>query len=224
MIAKRDILMFTTERLMFGGDISDVWNNGSNEIKTSVWAKLQSCCIHYCFHGNMSEKIDNLMSTVLPFFKSTDAYTSEIDSILGNEDTKSQFLDILEFFKTSSLFQVFIAVFEKIDLSELDGEIDENSVDYETLMKNKSVQKLQETVTTVVKNKLSSGDISQADLNKDMVYMVGRIQTIFGDSMNEMMGGSTRKGPDPKVALSNSPEARRQRIVARLKRKLEEKK
>jgi hypothetical protein len=224
LIAKRDVSLFTTERLMFGGDVSDVWNNGTDEIKLNVWRKLQVCSIHYAFHGDMSEKFDNIMSTAMPFFKTTDAYTAELDSILEDKETKNQFLDLLEFFKQSHLFDMFVEVFEKVDLSEIDVEIDETVVDYEALQKNKSIQKLQETVTTVLKNKIRNGNISQADLNNDMVAMMGKIQTIFGESMNEMMGGATRKGPDPKIALSNTPEARKQRIVARMKRKLEEKK
>jgi hypothetical protein len=52
--------------------------------------------------------------------------------------------------------------------------------------------------------------------------ITSKVQAIFGDSMNDMLG--TRKGPDAKTALSNSPEARRARMVARLQRKVAEKK
>ena len=75
----------------------------------------------------------------------------------------------------------------------------------------------------MLQTKLSKGEFSQAVIVAEIQTLTVKFQEIFGDSLNEMIG-ATHKGPDGKTALSNSPEARRARMMARLKRKAEDKK
>jgi len=218
-LLQRKESLFDKERLIFGSDLSELWKELDSKTKTSIWKQIQSCCV-YCFlHGDISEKIEEIMSLLMPMFKKMDGYNEEIDKILGKEDSKSKFVEIFEYLKESKLLTVFIYVFENVDFSGLElGE----DVDIESIKSNKSLLAIQEQIQESLKSKLQSGEISQSDIQYDLQMITSKVQAIFGDSMNDMLG--TRKGPDAKTALSNSPEARRARMVARLQRKVAEKK
>jgi hypothetical protein len=220
MIVQKDPKLFDTERLIFGQNLSAVWAELDDDSKKKVWRHLQTCCVHCFLHGDLNAKFDTLLGMLTPIFKSMDGYTDEIDSILGKEDTKNKFVDILEFLKNSKLLSVFIHVFESVDLSSL--ELGEDFEDPAKLAQNKSVIEIQQQIQRSLQSKLRTGEISQSELANDIQTIMVKVQNIFGDSMNDMLG--TRKGPDAKTALSNSPEARRARMVARLQRKLDKKK
>jgi hypothetical protein len=58
---------------------------------------------------------------------------------------------------------------------------------------------------------------------RDIEAIKVKVQAAFGDMFNDMLGG--RKADVPaQVLLDNSPEARRARMVARLRRKVGERK
>ena len=154
-----------------------------------------------------------------PLFKMSGNYTDEIDSILGKEESKSKFVDILEYVKESNILSVFISIFEDVDFSNINLE---QEADIEGLANNKEVIELQEKLKQIFAAKMQSGEISQAAITKDIQTIMVKLQAIFGESMNDMLG--TRKGPAPEIALSNTPEARKARMIARLQRKLAEKK
>jgi hypothetical protein len=50
-----------------------------------------------------------------------------------------------------------------------------------------------------------------------------KIQELFGEYMNETMG-TTKSDLPPEIIMGNSPEARRARMLARLQRKLKDRK
>lgn len=221
IILQRKDSLFDKERIIFGHDLSSVWPDIDDAFKKTVWKHLQLCTIHSFLHGDVSSKIDNIMQALTPLLKSTGNYSDEIDSILGKEETKSQASEIIEFLKNSKLLNVFLAVCEGVDLSSLNEDaVDVNNLD--DFRNNETIKNLQADVLKVMQAQFRSGNISQADIAQDIQTLMVKVQSIFGDSMNDMLG--TRKGPEAKVALSNSPEARKARMVARMQRKLNDKK
>jgi len=73
-----------------------------------------------------------------------------------------------------------------------------------------------------MQEKLRKGDISQSVLVGEIETMKVMVQEAFGDIFNDMIGGGRKAEVAPKVLLSNSPDARRARMVARLQRKMSE--
>jgi hypothetical protein len=221
-ILTRSDSLFSEDRIIFGGNLSTVWEGLESDDKTMIWKHLQSCCIHSFLHGDIKTKLLQLFEAIKPLISSSDEFTDEIDSILGKEETKNKFVEILEYLKQSRIFTVFTSVFESIDLSGLNVD-DIDPTDIESLKSNESLQKIQKEIGTMLQTKLSKGEFSQAVIVAEIQTLTVKFQEIFGDSLNEMIG-ATHKGPDGKTALSNSPEARRARMMARLKRKAEDKK
>lgn len=222
LILTRNDSLFSEERNIFGGNLSNVWESLDSDDKKMIWKHLQSCSIHCFLHGDIKTKLIQIFDIVKPLLSSTDGFNDEIDSILGKEETKNKFVDILEYLKQSKIFTVFTSVFEHIDLSQINVD-NIDPTDIEAFKSNESIQKIQREIGTMLQTKLSKGEFSQAVIVAEIQTLTVKFQEIFGDSLNEMIG-ATHKGPDGKTALSNSPEARRARMMARLKRKAEDKK
>ena len=101
----------------------------------------------------------------------------------------------------------------------------ENPEELMDMLKNPEhpyVQKIMGKVQGIIKEKIRSGAISQNDIVREVEAIKAKITSIFGNMFNDALGG--RQGDIPSSALlGNSPEARRQRMLARLQKKHQQK-
>jgi hypothetical protein len=77
----------------------------------------------------------------------------------------------------------------------------------------------------VLKERVESGKINQQELIREIEMLRAKMTSSFGKYMNEMVVGRDQPatGNTSRQILSNSPEARRARMLARLQRKQQEK-
>jgi hypothetical protein len=77
----------------------------------------------------------------------------------------------------------------------------------------------------VLQEKVSTGKIDQRELVREIETLRAKFQSTFGKYMNEMVVGAqgNTTGTDAKTIMSNSPDARRARMLARLQKKQREK-
>jgi hypothetical protein len=78
----------------------------------------------------------------------------------------------------------------------------------------------------ILKERIASGKINQQELIREIEMLRAKMTSSFGKYMNEMVVGQREQpatGNTSRQILSNSPEARRARMMARLQRKLGEK-
>ena len=127
---------------------------------------------------------------------------------------------------TTRLAKVVLNLAESIDMSELGLNFD----DPEELMKsfkegqqNPAIEKIGKKIKNLLEEKVRRGEFTKEMLSADMHTISLKIQTAFGDMFNDMLGGRKAAVPGQTI-LSNSPDARRARMVARLQRKLAERK
>ena len=74
-----------------------------------------------------------------------------------------------------------------------------------------------------LQSKLQRGELTQQQLQGDIEGLKLKVQGLFGNVLNESLLGGRRADVPSTVLMSNSPEARRQRMLARLQRKQREK-
>jgi len=73
-----------------------------------------------------------------------------------------------------------------------------------------------------IRQRIQRGDFSQQTISHEIEAIKAKVMSLFGNIFNEALGG--RRGETPVATLmGNSPEARRQRMIARMQRKLREK-
>lgn len=184
------------------------------------WKHIQSCTFSSFLSGDIKEKVGKLLGSFKGFFE-----TSELDTVLGTEESRSKVSEILEFVMTTKLAKVVTSLAESIDIASL-------GIDFENPEEMmKSIQepsnKIMETVMRKVKDEMDSrlrrGEFSREQIVQDVERIKVKVQEAFGDMFNDMLGA--RKADVPAAALlANTPEARRARMMARLRRKVNERK
>ena len=87
---------------------------------------------------------------------------------------------------------------------------------------NPIVKKVITKVQGVIKEKIQKGAITQEEIVCEIEAVKAKVMSLFGNVFNDALGG--KKGDIPASAMmGNSPEARRQRMMARLQKKVREK-
>ena len=87
---------------------------------------------------------------------------------------------------------------------------------------NKIMENIMKKVKEELDMRLRRGDFTKEQLMRDIENIKVKIQEAFGDMFNDMLGGRKAEVPAA-VMMGNTPEARRARMMARLRRKVAEK-
>lgn len=221
-VLKKDVTIFDSEFVVFGVNISPLFPTNPE----LFWKHFSKCGIASFLSGDIKTKFNKVAESVKGLWGESGHSTDEIDKLLGSEESRSKISEILEFVMSTRIAKVVMNLVETIDLSDL-------GVDFESpedVMKffqqgeqNPVLDKVMRKVKTVMEDKIRRGEFTKEMLAADIEAIKVRVQSAFGDMFSDMLGG--RKAAVPaQVILGNSPEARRARMVARLQRKLAERK
>jgi hypothetical protein len=219
-VVQHDKTMFEESFEVFGKDVAPLLRIYSKLDK--YWKHIQSCAFASFLSGNIKGKISKLLES---FKDSFGGKESELDKVLGTEESRVKVSEILEFVMSTKLAKVVASLVETIDISSLGIDF-ENPEDMLRSIQEPS-NKIMETVMKKVKDELDTrlrrGDFTKEQLVRDIENIKVKVQEAFGDMFNDMLGG--RKADVPSAAiLGNTPEARRARMIARMRRKVEENK
>jgi hypothetical protein len=185
---------------------------------------MQPCLFSSLFYGDVKSKLKDMLPELLDAFKEQFSNTDEIDKILEDESKTSKISDFFEYLKESMFATLLLSVFESIDLSEvLTINPQEFMDDPSKLQEHPIVGKIQAQIQTIMKNKIEKGEFTKERIMNEFEVFKQKIQELFGDYMNETMGTAKSDLP-PEIIMGNSPEARRARMLARLQRKLKDRK
>jgi hypothetical protein len=212
--------MWETPKILFDVDLSELWkkDESSHEI---FWKHLHPCGLSYLV--TQTSSIDNkIIGEIMKNFTSK---KNEVDEILNGED-ESKITEFIEFLKGLKTLEYFINFFGKIDFSsilEKFNNIDDMMANFTNISQSKDFMELQMKLKNEFQSKIQSGEFSREVIFKEIELVKLKVSELFGDMFNDILGG--RKS-DVKAAeiLGNSPEARRARMLARLQRKLKERK
>lgn len=124
----------------------------------------------------------------------------------------------------SRLVKIFTTFMKTIDIGDFELNFD-NPAELIELLKDPENPKIKGVITKIqgiIKDKVRKGEIDQKVIMTEVEAIKAKIMGLFGNIFNDALGG--RKADVPSAVLTgNSPEARRQRMIARLQRKLHEK-
>jgi hypothetical protein len=222
-IVQKDDSFFAEERSIFGLNLSSFWSSAETKSKTkdSIWKHVQLCCIGSFMHGDIKEKVASIMDVFKGVFAGKN---DEISKILDDENSQGHFKEIVEFVMETKLAKLCMKMAEELDMSDFDINV-ENPEELIGMLKNPEhpvVKKVITKVQGIIKEKIQKGAITQEEIVREIESVKAKVMSLFGNVFNDALGG--KKGDIPSAAMmGNSPEARRQRMAARLQKKLREK-
>jgi len=217
-IIQKDNTFFDIERIVFGRNIS------SQTYHEPVWKNLLICMIASFLHGDIRKKVGNLSSIIKNVWNASGHKNDEITKILNDEKSEGRFQEILEFIMNSRLIKIFTNFMKTIDISEFDFNV-EDPAELIEILKNPENPKIKNTIQKIqgiLKDKVRKGEINQQEIINEIEAIKARVMGLFGNIFNDAIGGRKADVPSS-VMIGNSPEARRQRMLARLQRKVQEK-
>ena len=149
--------------------------------------------------------------------------TDEFEKVFRTEESRSKVSEILEFCMTTRLARVVTSIVELIDISELGIDFENPEELLKSFEANPVMEKIMKKIKGILEDKVRKGEFTKEMLAADIEAIKLKIQAAFGDMFIDMLGGR-KASVDSKVILGNSPDARRARMIARMQRKLSERK
>lgn len=218
LLLQKNLDFFQTERILFGVNLSEL------EVSDALWKSLHMCLFSSFFHGDIKQKLGTILNTVKSVWSNSGESNDEVQRILEDEKTEDYLQEMFDYVTNLRSAKIIADILEEIDVESLGLSL-ENPMELFELVRNPenpTMKKAIESVQKLLRNKMESGQISQQQLMSDVEGIKAKLQNMFGGALNEMLGG--RRGEtNAAVMMSNSTEARRQRMLARLQRKQREK-
>jgi len=223
-IVKKDNTLFTDTDLapeLFPG-IKVKWD-GSDE----SWSKVRMALMYSILPGDPKEKFGAIfeqLKSALPGGRQ-----DEVAAILEDKATQDSLKEIIDLVMNTRLVSVVGDLVQSIKFEDLDINL-EDPDELIRLMRNpQDSDALREIMTRaqeILKDRIQSGKINQQELVREIEMLRAKMTSAFGKYMNEMVVGEREQpatGNTSRQILSNTPEARRARMLARLQRKQQEK-
>jgi len=209
---------FSSERILFGVNLSELAPSDT------MWKALHMCLFSSFFHGDIKKKIGTVLSAVKSLWGNTGETNTEVERLLNDDKTEDYLQEMFDYATNLRSAKVVADIIEEFDVESLGLSFD-NPTELMELVRNPEnpvMKKAIDTIQKLLRTKLENGQINQQQLLSDIEGIKAKVQSLFGNVFNEMMGG--RRGEvGSSVMMSNSPEARRQRMLMRLQRKQREK-
>jgi len=222
-IFQKEETFFSEPRMLGGVNISEFVNETSRD---SIWKHLQSCVVGSFFHGDLKEKLGKILDTVKGLWNSSGQENDEISRILNDEQSEGHFKELIDFLSETRIAKLCMQLFEEIDFEDMANELNlENANDIIEMMKNPEHPVMKRVISRIqgtLQQKMQRGEFTQQTLTSEVEAIKAKIQSLFGNMFNEMLGGRRADVP-ANVLMGNSPEARRQRMLARLQKKQRDK-
>jgi hypothetical protein len=221
-VVKRDDTLFQEIELFPG--IKVAWKSSEDN-----WKKVQMALVYSFLHGNPKEKFGKLMEAMKGAIPGTAAQADEVQSILEDEETQSSMSEMLELIMSTRLVSLVGDIIQSVDLEGLDIDFEDPERLLQMLRNPQQSEILNEIMMrarAVLEEKIRSGKLNQNELRRDIEKIRAKFQSSFGKFLNQAVLGEdtgNTTGNTAQQILSNHPDARRARILARLQRKHEQK-
>lgn len=218
-VLKKDNTLLEEVELFPG--IKVVWTGSEEE-----WNLLNMAILYSVLHGDPKEKFGKIFEAVKGVLPGE---SDEISKILDDEDTKNSFQEILDLVMNTRLASLIGDIAQSVRYEDLELDFEDHEKILEILrnpQESPVIKVLTERAQEVLKERIESGKINQQELVREIEMLRAKFQSSFGKYLNEMVvgdaGGGTTGNTSGQI-LSNHPEARRARMMARLQKKQKEK-
>lgn len=192
------------------------------------WKKLHMALLYSVLHGDPKEKFGSILEAVkkaVPGMGGNESQVDEIQKILEDEDTKTSMSEILELIMSTRLVSLVGDIIQNISLDDLELNM-ENPESLLEMLRNPQehpgLKELMDRARMILEERIKSGKLDPNDLRRDIEMIRAKFQSSFGKYLNEAILGdddTERTGNTSAQILSNHPDARRARMLARLQKK-----
>lgn len=225
-LVKKDESLFTVPRMFLRGvDFSLFWNDLNGRKKESIWSYLRTALVASYIGDDWVKSLKELWS------KYTGKDSSEIDGILGDDKTTADIQELIEFCKETRICKLGMEMVETLKLEQFGVEELDMSDPAGILHMLKDpnhpfMKKAIGVVGSFVETKIRNGSLRKEDLTRELEMIREKFTSSLGKIFKDTMFGAApnREQQSAQTLLSNSPEARRARMMARLRRKVQERK
>lgn len=222
-IIQRDDSFFDEERTFRGINISKLWKENESN-REAIWKHVFMCVLTSFFHGDFKQKIGIVINALKSMWNGSGQENDELSQILNDEHSEDHFKEILEFLQETRLAKIFMDIVEQVDVSEIDLNFDNPQELVETL-RNPEHPKMKKIITKIqglIQEKMQRGEISQQQLIGEIESIKLKIQRVFGNVVNNMLGLNTNnRDREAGPRFANTPEGRRQQRIHKLQQRLQ---
>jgi len=223
-VIQKDNTLLSEIEIFPGLNLGASWD-GSDD----AWKRLQMALLYSVLHGDPKEKFGKIIETVKSMIPGGLPQGDEIEAMLSSEENQSSMKEMLELVMNTRLASIVGEIVQNIDIAELDIDFEDPEKLME-MMRNPQgspvLKELMDRAQQLLKEKIETGKINQKELIREIETLRARFQSAFGKYLNEALvgdaGGGTTGNTSQQI-LSNTPEARRARMLARLQKKHREK-
>jgi DNA-binding transcriptional regulator GbsR (MarR family) len=148
----------------------------------------------------------------------------EISKILNDEKAEDKLQELLTYLSETRIAKIFTKMVEEFDISEfeLNFETPQEILDMFRNQEHPTMKKIVSKIQGLIQDKLQKGAFTQQQLINEIEDIKRKIQGLFGNMFNEMLGG-TRSEIPVEYLRGGSPEARRARMLYRMQKQRLEK-
>lgn len=192
------------------------------------WKKLHMALLYSVLHGDPKEKFGTLFDAIkkaIPGMGGSEDQADEIQKILEDDETKGALSEIMELIMNTRLVSLVGDIIQSISLDDLNIDL-ENPESLLEMLKNpqehEGLKELMDRAKVILEDRVKTGKINPDDLRRDIEMIRAKFQSSFGKYLNEAIlgdDGTERTGNTSAQILSNHPDARRARMLARLQKK-----
>lgn len=220
-VLQKDKSVFAEIELFPGIKIDDIWDNSDE-----AWKLIHMALLYSVLHGDPKEKFGRILEAVKGLVPGgSDEHTSQINSILEDEETQSSLKEMLDLIVNTRLASIVGDIAQSIQFADLGIDF-ENPEALLQMMRNPTenpaLKELMERAQAILEDRIKSGRINQQELVREIEMIRAKFQSAFGKYINEMVvgdaGGGTTGNTSAQI-LSHHPDARRARMLARLQKK-----
>jgi len=224
IIQKDDTFFTDTDRLLFGINLSEIWKMEcvSETTRKAIWKHIHMCLLASFTHGDIRDKIETIIASIKSMWTGKD---DEISKVLNDETSAGHISAILDFILETRIAKIFMEIVQQFDIAEFGIDIS-NPEELFKIVQNpehpvckRIIAKLQK----ILQDKVQSGSITPEHLSSEIEGIKAKLMSVFGNAFNEILGAG-KTGAPSSALLGSSPEARRQRMLARLQKKQRDKK
>jgi len=220
-IVQKDAAFFDVERRMFGINLSELTAD------EDLWKNIQFSAVASLFHGDIREKFGTILNLAKSMWSGSGHENDEIARVLNDDAAEGNLESLYTYVMDTRLVKIVMEIMEQMDLTKMDiGKIEspEQLLEMVRNPEHPVLKKFIEKVKGLLEEKMKRGSFTQQKMMEEVEGIKAKIQSIFGNVLGEALGVAGRRADVPAAILtSSSPEARRQRMIARLQRKRNEK-
>jgi hypothetical protein len=186
------------------------------------WSLLQTALIYAVLHGDPKDKFGKILESVKSMFPGSHA--DELDSILNDEETKDSLKEMLDLVMNTRLAGLVGEIAQSMSLEDLGIDLENPDQLMEILrnpQENPVLKEMMERAQAILEDRIRTGKINQQEIAREIETIRAKFQSSFGRYLNQMIVGDegNTTGNTAAQILSNHPDARRARMLARLQRK-----